>query len=98
MNSSVGNNSSTDTDKMYDSEGNSLTARPLVTDSDPFTMPSSRRGSSIGRTRVAKMMERNGTIAKMHEQDESIAKFKTIDEVEALRGVFYSFFETGTGV
>ena len=44
------------------------------------------------------MMERNGTIAKMHEQDESIAKFKTIDEVEALRGVFYSFFETGTGV
>ena len=44
------------------------------------------------------MMERNGTIAKMHEQDESIAKFKTIDEVEALRGVFYSFFETGTSV
>lgn len=94
-NSVSGNNSSTDTDRMYDSEGNSMTARPLVTDSDPFTAPS-RRGSSIGRTRVAKMMERSGTIAKMHEQDESIAKFKTIDEVEALRGVFYSFFETGS--
>ena len=99
INGSASGYSSTDTDRIDDSEGNSMTARPLVTDSDPFTTPTtptSRRGSSIGRTRVAKMMERNGTIAKMREQDESIAKFKKIDEVEALRGVFYSFFETGS--
>ena len=44
------------------------------------------------------MMERDSTIAKQHEEDEKIAKMKTINEVEALRGVFYSFFETGKGV
>ena len=53
----------------------------------------SRRGSSIGRTKVAQMM--GGTFARQREHDEKIAKMKSINEVEALRGVFYSFFEAG---
>jgi len=30
---------------------------------------------------------------RQREQDENLSKMRTINEVEALRGVFYSFFE-----
>lgn len=54
----------------------------------------SGRGSSIGRTQVAHF---SGTIARQREHEEKINKLKSINEVDALRGVFYSFFETGRG-
>ena len=51
-----------------------------------------RRGSSMGRTKLGQAL--GGTdYRRQREQDEKISKFKTINEVQALRGVFYNFFE-----
>ena len=57
-----------------------------------ITDKTSDRGSSLGRTKVLKMMD-DGSWRNQQRNDERMAKKKSINEVEALREVFYNFFD-----
>ena len=50
------------------------------------------RGSSQGLTQVSKKVD-GEAFAKQREHEEKMSRMKKINEVDALRGVFYSFFE-----
>lgn len=58
---------------------------------DRQTTLDSARGSSIGRTKVGQMFDTE--YEKQRQQDDMMAGLKSINEVDALRGVFYKFFE-----
>ena len=51
------------------------------------------RGSSMGKTRVRDLV--GSSYSSQVEQDERLNKMKSINEVEALRNIFHSFFEKG---